>query len=111
MEEWNGPDLGIDGRNSLLTPPPSFLTSAIQVDEKLNDSYFRKEKTSGAKPEASFFADPANKAAHPESKVADQKALDKAIIGAVKAAGPTMAKYLAASFSLSNGDRPHAMRF
>lgn len=85
--------------------------SGVSVDEKLNDAYFRREKASGTKPEASFFADPANKPAHPSSKVADQKALDKAVIGAVKKSGPVMAKYLAASFSLSNGDRPHAMRF
>lgn len=85
--------------------------SDVKVDEKINDAYFRREKVAGAKPEASFFADPANKKAHPESKVADQKALDKAVIGAVKKAGPVMAKYLAATFSLSNGDKPHAMRF
>lgn len=85
--------------------------SDVKVDEKINDAYFRREKASGAKPEASFFADPSNKQPHPESKVADQKALDKAIISAVKKAGPVMAKYLAATFSLSNGDKPHAMRF
>lgn len=85
--------------------------SSCQVDAKLDDSYFRREKAAGAKPEASFFADPANKAPHPESKVADQKALDKAVIGAIKKSGPVMAKYLASSFSLSNGDKPHAMRF
>ena len=85
--------------------------SGVTVDEKLNDAYFRREKVSGAKPEASFFADPANKQPHPQSKVADQKALDKAVIGAIKKSGPVMAKYLAATFSLSNGDRPHAMRF
>ncbi|UZJ57172.1 hypothetical protein CBS101457_006492 [Exobasidium rhododendri] len=84
---------------------------SVKVDEKLNDAYFNKEKLSGAKPEASFFADPKNKAAHPEAKVADQKSLDKSVIEAVKKAGPAMAKYLAASFSLSSGDRPHAMRF
>ncbi|PWN24750.1 hypothetical protein BDZ90DRAFT_234700 [Jaminaea rosea] len=85
--------------------------SGVSVDEKLNDAYFRREKTAGAKPEASFFADPKNKQPHPSNKVADQKALDKAVIAAVKKSGPVMAKYLAATFSLSNGDKPHAMRF
>lgn len=86
----------------------SFL---LQVDDKLNDAYFNKEKLTGAKPEASFFADPKNKQPHPEAKVADQKALDKSVIEAVKKAGPNMAKYLSTDFSLSNGERPHAMRF
>ncbi|PWN54078.1 putative 60S large subunit ribosomal protein L6 [Violaceomyces palustris] len=83
----------------------------VQVDAKFDDAYFKREKAAKTKQEASFFADPANKASHPESKVADQKALDKAIIAAVKKAGPTMAKYLAATFSLSKGDKPHALRF
>lgn len=85
--------------------------SGVKVDEKFNDAYFNKEKLTGAKPEASFFADPKNKPAHPEAKVSDQKALDKAVIESVKKAGPAMSKYLASSFSLSHGERPHAMRF
>ncbi|CAO1622384.1 unnamed protein product [Sympodiomycopsis kandeliae] len=85
--------------------------SSVNVDAKINDAYFRREKIAGEKPEASFFADPANKKAHPDSKVADQKALDKAVIAAIKKEGPVLSKYLASTFSLSNGDKPHAMRF
>lgn len=43
--------------------------------------------------------------------MADQKSLDKSVLEAIKSAGPAMSKYLAASFSLSSGERPHAMRF
>ncbi|PWZ01599.1 putative 60S large subunit ribosomal protein L6 [Testicularia cyperi] len=86
--------------------------SDVKVDDKLNDTYFKKEKAAKAKAEAAFFSESsAEKKAHPESKVADQKALDKSVIAAVKKAGPTMAKYLAASFSLSKGDKPHALKF
>lgn len=85
--------------------------SSVKVDDKFNDAYFNREKLSGAKPEASFFADPKNKQPHPEAKVADQKALDKAVIASVKSAGPAMQKYLSSAFSLSHGERPHAMRF
>ncbi len=86
--------------------------SSVKVDEKLNDAYFAREKSAkGEKPEAAFFADPKNKAAHPENKVADQKALDKDVLAAIKKAGPLYAKYLAATFSLSRGDKPHAMVF
>lgn len=83
----------------------------VKIDEKLNDAYFKKEKAAKNKAEAAFFSESMEKKSHPESKVADQKALDKSIIAAVKKAGPTMAKYLAASFSLSKGDRPHALKF
>lgn len=85
--------------------------SNVQVDEKLNDAYFRREKAAKVKAEAAFFADPANKAPLAESKVADQKALDKDVLAAVKKEGPILAKYLAATFSLSKGDKPHALRF
>ncbi|CAD6904870.1 unnamed protein product [Tilletia controversa] len=85
--------------------------ASVQVDSKFDDAYFKADKKPKVKAEASFFADPANKAAHPESKVADQKSLDKDIIAAAKKAGPLTLKYLASTFSLSNGDRPHAMRF
>ncbi|SPO40391.1 probable 60S large subunit ribosomal protein L6 [Pseudozyma flocculosa] len=85
--------------------------SEVKVDEKLNDAYFKRDKAPKTKAENAFFEDPANKAAHPESKVADQKALDKALIGAIKKAGPTMAKYLASTFSLSKGEHPHLLNF
>jgi len=81
---------------------------SVEVDAKLNDSYFARAATKGAKPEASFFADPANKQAHPAGKAADQKALDKALLAAIS---PVQKKYLAATFSLSNGTYPHNMRF
>ena len=85
--------------------------SNVQIDDKLNDAYFRREKAAKVKAEASFFADPANKAPLPENKVADQKAIDKEVVASVKKQGPILAKYLAATFSLSKGDKPHALRF
>ena len=85
--------------------------SNVQIDDKLNDAYFRREKAAKVKAEASFFADPANKAPLAESKVADQKALDKDVLASIQNADPVMAKYLSTTFSLSKGDRPHALRF
>ena len=85
--------------------------SNVQVDAKLDDAYFRREKAAKTKAEASFFADPANKAPLPENKVADQTAIDKEVVASVKKQGPILAKYLAATFSLSKGDKPHALRF
>ncbi|KAN0062224.1 60S ribosomal protein L6 [Thecaphora frezii] len=85
--------------------------SEVKVDEKLNDAYFKRVQAPKAKAEEAFFEEGAKKAPHPESKVADQKALDKSIISAVKKAGPNMAKYLAATFSLSKGEHPHLLNF
>lgn len=85
--------------------------AGVKVDEKLNDAYFAREKAAKEKPEQAFFADPKNKSAHPEAKVADQKAVDKEVIAAAKKAGANYVKYLAATFSLGRSDRPHAMVF
>ncbi|PWN40224.1 hypothetical protein IE81DRAFT_325789 [Ceraceosorus guamensis] len=85
----------------------------LSLDESVLDEkkYFKSEKSSGAKPEASFFTDPANKQKISESKVSNQKSVDKAILAAIKSQGPALRKYLSSTFGLSNGDRPHLMRF
>lgn len=85
--------------------------SGVNVDAKLNDAYFRREKAAKVKAEASFFADPANKAPIAEHRVADQKALDKELLEAIKKGDKLLPKYLSTTFSLSKGDRPHALRF
>ena len=84
-----------------------------QVDEKINDAYFAKEKTKGSQlAEAEFFEDgkPKAKEAFPESKAADQKSVDKAIVEAVKKT-EHLAKYLSSSFGLSKGQYPHELKF
>lgn len=45
-----------------------------------------------------------------KGRVDDQKKLDKAIIDEIKKQ-PLLASYLASSFSLRKGDKPHAMKF
>jgi len=42
------------------------------------------------------------------SRAADQKAVDKALLSTIKKE-PFLASYLASSFSLRKGDRPHEM--
>ncbi|KAI5893474.1 60S ribosomal protein L6 [Schizophyllum commune H4-8] len=84
-----------------------------KVDEKINDAYFAKEKTKGSQSaEAEFFEDgkPKAKEAFPESKAADQKSVDKAIVEAVKKT-EHLAKYLSSSFGLSKGQYPHELKF
>ncbi|TRM67723.1 ribosomal protein L6e-domain-containing protein [Schizophyllum amplum] len=85
----------------------------FKVDEKINDAYFAKEKKNGSQSaEVEFFEDgkPKAKEAFPESKAADQKEVDKAIIAAVKKT-ESLAKYLSSSFGLSKGQYPHEMQF
>jgi large subunit ribosomal protein L6e len=85
----------------------------VQPDEKLNDAYFAKpSKKSGASAEEEFFAEgkPKEKEAFPESKAADQKTADKAILAAV-AKTDSLGKYLKATWGLSKGQFPHQLAF
>lgn len=88
--------------------------SVIQVDSKINDAYFSKDKSASRNgTEAEFFKDGDNKEskkAFPESKAADQKQVDKDVLAAI-AKTPNLAKYLGASFGLTKGQFPHLMKF
>lgn len=89
------------------------LNYAAQVDEKISDAYFAKPSTKGAaSAEEEFFSEgkPKAKESFPESKAADQKELDKAIVAAV-AKTENLAKYLKASWGLSKGQFPHQLAF
>ncbi|ORX54940.1 hypothetical protein DM01DRAFT_1366916 [Hesseltinella vesiculosa] len=78
-----------------------------EVDAKFNDAYFKKNKDVKEK---EFLAKKESKVATSESKVADQKAVDKVILEAV-AKTPFLRQYLGAKFSLSKGQFPHNMQF
>jgi len=86
--------------------------SNAQIDEKFNDAFFKKEKVVKKKgTEEEFFGDnKKSKEPFPESKAADQKALDKAILTSI-AQVPSLRSYLTASFSLSKGQFPHTIKF
>ncbi|KAI7905561.1 ribosomal protein L6e-domain-containing protein [Cokeromyces recurvatus] len=81
--------------------------SSVKVDEKFNDAYFKK---SAAKAEKAFLEGEQKKAAFPESKAADQKAIDKALLEVV-AKTPFLRQYLASTFGLTKGQFPHDMKF
>ena len=84
-----------------------------QVDEKINDAYFVKDKASKSQSaEEEFFEDgkPKAKAPYPEAKAEEQKALDQALIAEIKKT-ENLAKYLKASWGLSKGQFPHQLVF
>ncbi|KAK4693277.1 large subunit ribosomal protein L6e, partial [Phenoliferia sp. Uapishka_3] len=84
--------------------------AGLEVDAKFNDAYFAKPAAANrAGTEASFFKD-GEKKVFPAEKAADQKNLDKAVLAAV-AKTPNLAKYLGATFGLTNGQYPHLLKF
>jgi len=83
----------------------------VDVDAKINDEYFKREKATKTKKatEEEFFGDNA-KPVRAESRVADQKAVDAAILTAISNV-PMLRSYLSSHFSLSKGQSPHTMKF
>jgi large subunit ribosomal protein L6e len=79
--------------------------------EKFNVAYFAREKKAkkGAATEEEFFGDNGKKEIKAE-RVADQKEVDKALLAEIKKT-PLLKQYLATSFSLNKGDRPHLLKF
>ncbi|KAF2671980.1 60S ribosomal protein L6 [Microthyrium microscopicum] len=81
--------------------------------KKLSGSeYFAREKSEKKTGEEAFFkqGDKPEKKETAKGRVDDQKNVDKAIISEIKKQ-PLLASYLAASFSLRKGDKPHEMVF
>ncbi|KAL1923637.1 60S ribosomal protein eL6 [Calcarisporiella thermophila] len=85
--------------------------SSIQIDGKFNDTYFKKSKDSKKKAtEEEFFDSEKKKEPLAESRIADQKSVDKELISAISKI-PHLRSYLQASFSLTKGQAPHRMLF
>jgi len=87
--------------------------SELKVDAKFDDAYFAKPTTkSSSSAEEEFFEDGKPKAKQPitESKAADQKAVDSALLASIKKT-ENLSKYLKASWGLSKGEFPHQLVF
>ncbi|EDO16604.1 hypothetical protein Kpol_520p26 [Vanderwaltozyma polyspora DSM 70294] len=83
--------------------------AGVNVD-KFNAEYFAKEKlTKKQKKEANMFPEQQVKELKTE-RVEDQKNVDKALLAEIKKT-PLLKQYLAASFSLKNGEKPHMLKF
>jgi len=78
---------------------------------KFKDPYFGKAKKASKKKKGEdFFEETAAKNEPTAERLADQKAVDTAMMPAIEKV-PLMTKYLKARFSLSRGQKPHLMKF
>lgn len=82
--------------------------SGVNVDHIKDDFFARVE--SEKKAEEEFVSEEAKKGQVSESRKAEQKKVDAALIKAI-AKEPMMKHYLNAKFSLTNGQKPHLMKF
>lgn len=81
-----------------------------KVDEVAQPKYFTAEKAQQKAGEEAFFkqGDDPKKKEVTSSRAADQKAIDKPLIASIKKI-ELLPSYLASSFSLRQGDKPHEM--
>ena len=79
--------------------------------EKFNVAYFAREKLSRKqRAEANFFNEDQPKKEIKAERIEDQKNIDKALLAEIKKT-PLLKQYLAATFSLKSGDKPHLLKF
>ncbi|KAI1176731.1 ribosomal protein L6e-domain-containing protein [Nemania sp. FL0916] len=83
-----------------------------KINEIAEPKYFARDTTKDKASEEAFFkqGEQAQKKEVSSSRVADQKAIDKALIANIKKVD-MLASYLASSFSLRKGDKPHEMKW
>jgi large subunit ribosomal protein L6e len=81
-----------------------------KIEEISQPKYFTAEKAKEKAGEEAFFkqGEQAQKKEVSSTRAADQKAIDKALIANIKKV-EFLASYLASSFSLRKGDKPHEM--
>jgi len=76
---------------------------------KFDDAYFKSaEKKAKKQSEEGFFQEKQEKAPLPAEYVANQKAVDAALLGKLS---DDLKGYLSTRFTLRSGDRPHLMKF
>ncbi|KAF8538740.1 ribosomal protein L6e-domain-containing protein [Trichophaea hybrida] len=98
--------------NSRYVIATSTTVDLTGVDvEKFDDKYFaREKKAKKTKEEKLFKGDQVTKKETPEARKIDQKEVDACLLKNIKKV-PQLSGYIASSFSLSKGDRPHLMKF
>ncbi|KAI1345138.1 ribosomal protein L6e-domain-containing protein [Xylariaceae sp. FL0016] len=83
-----------------------------KIDEIAQAKYFSHDKSKDKAGEEAFFkqGEKPQKKEISSSRAADQKTVDKALIANIKKV-EFLASYLASSFSLRKGDKPHEMKW
>ncbi|EEA20439.1 60S ribosomal protein L6 [Talaromyces marneffei ATCC 18224] len=85
---------------------------AATLEKVAASDYFTKEKAQEKKTEEAFFkqGEKPEKKKITSARAADQKAIDQSLLATIKKEH-LLASYLATSFSLRKGDKPHEMKW
>ncbi|KAJ5247176.1 60S ribosomal protein L6-B [Penicillium chermesinum] len=101
--------------NSRYVIATSKRVDISSVDQKVLEKisapdYFTKEKKAEKKTEEAFFKQGRSPRYVASARATDQKAIDQSILSSIKKED-FLGSYLATSFSLRNGDKPHEMKW
>ncbi|KAJ5883795.1 60S ribosomal protein L6-B [Penicillium subrubescens] len=88
---------GVDAKTIEKVSTPDYFTKEKKANQKSEEAFFKQ----GEKPEKKVVA---------SARAADQKAVDQSILSIVKKE-EFLSSYLATTFSLRNGDKPHEMKW
>jgi large subunit ribosomal protein L6e len=91
------------------TKLPEFTLDS-KLNEKLNDSFFKRVKKEKKKTEEQFFAEDKKKKEISAERIAAQKEVDKVLMEVIKKQ-KFLREYLQSKFSLSRKQFPHEMKF
>lgn len=88
--------------------------SKVKIPQDINDDYFRRIKAKKSKKEeGDIFVKSKEKYKASEKRKADQKVVDKQVLGAIKKTKDArlIRKYLGSMFALRSSQYPHRMKF
>ncbi|GMM30214.1 hypothetical protein DAMA08_029590 [Martiniozyma asiatica (nom. inval.)] len=105
----NGVPLRRVNQRYVIATSTKLLLDSLDLS-KFNVEYFAREKTPVAKKSEKDFFGEAPKKVIRQERIEDQKNVDKALIIEIKKT-PLLKQYIAATFSLKSGDKPHLMKF
>ncbi|KAJ5166791.1 60S ribosomal protein L6-B [Penicillium canariense] len=88
---------GVDAKTLEKVSTPDYFTKEKKAEKKTEEAFFKQ----GEKPEKKKVA---------SARAADQKAVDQSILGSIKKE-EFLSSYLATTFSLRSGDKPHEMKW
>jgi large subunit ribosomal protein L6e len=88
---------GVDSKAIEKISAPEYFTKEKSKEKKTEEAFFKQ----GEKPEKKKVA---------SARASDQKSVDQAILATIKKE-EFLSSYLATSFSLRNGDKPHEMKW
>ncbi|KAF3398327.1 60S ribosomal protein L6-B [Penicillium rolfsii] len=88
---------GVDAKTLEKVSTPDYFTKEKKAEKKSEEAFFKQ----GEKPAKKVVA---------SARAADQKAVDQSILSSIKKE-EFLSSYLATTFSLRSGDKPHEMKW